>query len=80
MPLSFSADSVKDRLARGPAFPYDITTRLSLWSSVLVVGALFGWGAWQRRWIADDGLIVFDNSGRKRGSICVRNRASPTRI
>ncbi|HEX3288561.1 MAG TPA: flagellar motor control protein ZomB [Mycobacterium sp.] len=58
MPLSFSADSVKDRLARGPAFPYDITTRLSLWSSVLVVGALFGWGAWQRRWIADDGLIV----------------------
>ena len=20
--------------------------------------ALFGWGAWQRRWIADDGLIV----------------------
>jgi arabinofuranosyltransferase len=58
VPLSFSADSVKDRLARGPAFPYDITTRLSLWSSVLVVGALFGWGAWQRRWIADDGLIV----------------------
>ena len=26
--------------------------------SVLVVAALFGWGAWQRRWIADDGLIV----------------------
>lgn len=26
--------------------------------SVLVVTALFGWGAWQRRWIADDGLIV----------------------
>jgi arabinofuranosyltransferase len=22
------------------------------------VGGLFGWGAWQRRWIADDGLIV----------------------
>ena len=21
-------------------------------------GALFGYGAWQRRWIADDGLIV----------------------
>ncbi len=30
----------------------------SLWLSVLVVVALFGWGAWQRRWIADDGLIV----------------------
>jgi len=25
---------------------------------VVVVAALFGWGAWQRRWIADDGLIV----------------------
>lgn len=23
-----------------------------------MVGCLFGWGAWQRRWIADDGLIV----------------------
>ena len=26
--------------------------------SVLAVAAMFGWGAWQRRWIADDGLIV----------------------
>lgn len=25
---------------------------------MVVVAALFGWGAWQRRWIADDGLIV----------------------
>ncbi|HTY27841.1 MAG TPA: flagellar motor control protein ZomB, partial [Mycobacterium sp.] len=32
--------------------------RISLWVSVVVVAALFGWGAWQRRWIADDGLIV----------------------
>ena len=24
----------------------------------MVVAVLFGWGAWQRRWIADDGLIV----------------------
>ena len=45
-------------MARGPAFAYDITTRTSLWLSALVVAALFGWGAWQRRWIADDGLIV----------------------
>jgi arabinofuranosyltransferase len=45
-------------LARWPAFPYDVTVRVSLWLSVLVVGCLFGWGAWQRRWIADDGLIV----------------------
>jgi arabinofuranosyltransferase len=41
-----------------PAFPYDTTVRLSLWVSVAVVPVLFGWGAWQRRWIADDGLIV----------------------
>jgi arabinofuranosyltransferase len=35
-----------------------VTVRVSLWVSVLVVAALFGWGAWQRRWMADDGLIV----------------------
>jgi arabinofuranosyltransferase len=45
-------------LARWPAFPYDASARISLWVSVLVVCALFSWGAWQRRWIADDGLIV----------------------
>jgi arabinofuranosyltransferase len=45
-------------LARWPAFPYDVTVRVSLWLSVLVAAGLFGWGAWQRRWIADDGLIV----------------------
>ncbi len=32
--------------------------RISLWLSVFVVVVLFGWGSWQRRWIADDGLIV----------------------
>jgi arabinofuranosyltransferase len=32
--------------------------RVSLWVSVAVVVVLFWWGAWQRRWIADDGLIV----------------------
>ncbi len=41
-----------------PAYPYDMTVRVSLWVSVLAVALLFGWGAWQRRWIADDGLIV----------------------
>ena len=46
------------RVARWPAFPYDATVRISLWAGVLVVGGLFAWGAWQRRWIADDGLIV----------------------
>nr|WP_243452469.1 flagellar motor control protein ZomB [Mycobacteroides chelonae] len=33
-------------------------TRFTVWVSVLTVTVLFGWGAWQRRWIADDGLIV----------------------
>ena len=33
-------------------------TRISLWAGVAVVSALWAWGAWQRRWIADDGLIV----------------------
>lgn len=47
-----------NRLARWPVFPYDITVRISLWVSVVVVAGMFGWGAWQRRWIADDGLIV----------------------
>ncbi|MCC3336070.1 hypothetical protein LTT02_21505 [Mycolicibacterium smegmatis] len=47
-----------ERLGRGASFPYDISVRISLWLSVLVVAGLFGWGAWQRRWIADDGLIV----------------------
>ncbi|MCH9668551.1 MAG: hypothetical protein K0U76_05845 [Actinomycetia bacterium] len=45
-------------MARWPAFPYDVSARISLWVSVTVVSVLFGWGAWQRRWIADDGLIV----------------------
>jgi arabinofuranosyltransferase len=62
VPPSSSADRVRTtvagRLAGGPAFPYDVTARLSLWIGVVVVAALFGWGAWERRWIADDGLIV----------------------
>lgn len=41
-----------------PAFPYDARVRVSLWFGVVLVAVLFGWGAWQRRWIADDGLIV----------------------
>ncbi len=50
--------AVAGRLTRWSAFPYDVSVRISLWVSVTVVSALFGWGAWQRRWIADDGLIV----------------------
>jgi arabinofuranosyltransferase len=41
-----------------PVFRYDTVVRGSLWVSVTVVAVLFGWGSWQRRWIADDGLIV----------------------
>lgn len=52
------AGGTGERAVRWPAFPYDISVRISLWVSVLVVAGLFGWGAWQRRWIADDGLIV----------------------
>ncbi|WP_275564632.1 flagellar motor control protein ZomB [Mycolicibacterium crocinum] len=38
--------------------PRRSAARISLWMSVVVVAALWTWGAWQRRWIADDGLIV----------------------
>ncbi len=58
MDRSRLAGGIEQHLARWPAFPYDVTVRLSLWVSVLVVAGLFGWGAWERRWIADDGLIV----------------------
>ena len=62
MPPSFSAERVRSTVAgravRWPAFPYDVTARLSLWVGVVAVAALFGWGACERRWIADDGLIV----------------------
>ena len=46
------------RRATRPVFPYQPVVRVSLWISVAVVVVLFGWGSWQRRWIADDGLIV----------------------
>lgn len=60
MQPSSSPETVADRgtWLLGARFPYGLLTRISLWFSVAVVAALFGWGAWQRRWIADDGLIV----------------------
>ena len=45
-------------LVHRSVFPYHVTVRASLWISTAVIAVLFGWGAWQRRWIADDGLIV----------------------
>lgn len=50
--------AVAARLSDWPAYRYTLSVRLSLWLSVVVVAGLFGWGAWQRRWMADDGLIV----------------------
>jgi len=41
-----------------PLFRYGTAVRVSMWVSVAVVAVLFAWGSWQRRWIADDGLIV----------------------
>jgi arabinofuranosyltransferase len=46
------------RVRQWPAYPYPASAQLSLWAGVLAVAGLFAWGAWQRRWIADDGLIV----------------------
>lgn len=47
------------------AAPFSATTPapagaawISLAVSVAAVAVLFGWGAWRRRWISDDGLIV----------------------
>lgn len=37
---------------------YLTPTRISLWLTVVGVSVLWAWVAWQRRWIADDGLIV----------------------
>ena len=50
--------AVAARLSDWPAYRYSLSVRISLWLSVVVVAGLFGWGAWQRRWMADDGLIV----------------------
>ena len=45
-------DTREEALARGSL------TRPVFWFGAAVTGALFLWGAWERRWIADDGLIV----------------------
>ncbi|WP_370581571.1 flagellar motor control protein ZomB [Mycolicibacterium sp. BK556] len=57
-PESSPAEAGPLKLPWAPAFPLRPLARVSLWLSVVVVGALWAWGAWQRRWIADDGLIV----------------------
>lgn len=57
-PDSGPAEAGPLKLPWAPAFPLPPLARVSLWLSVVVVAALWAWGAWQRRWIADDGLIV----------------------
>ena len=49
-PSSSSRPSLRTR--------YSPLTRISLWLTVTGVSALWAWGVWERRWIADDGLIV----------------------
>jgi arabinofuranosyltransferase len=60
VPRPFSASRAADALARAlqPAYPLTASFRISLATALLAVAGLFSWGAWQRRWIADDGLIV----------------------
>jgi arabinofuranosyltransferase len=57
-PLPSASDRPEAAPAAWPAFPYDATARASLWAGAMTIAVLFGWGAWQRRWISDDGLIV----------------------
>lgn len=60
-PLTTESDPAEAgplKLPWTPAFPLRPLARVSLWVGVVVVTALWAWGAWQRRWIADDGLIV----------------------
>lgn len=59
MPPSFSASaSARGSTTRWPLPRYIAPNRVSLWVTVVTVAALWSWGIWQRRWIADDGLIV----------------------
>lgn len=55
---SLSADLRGRRPVGWPAVAYGLSVRLSSWLGVAVIAALFSWGAWRRRWISDDGLIV----------------------
>ncbi|EHB54870.1 hypothetical protein MycrhDRAFT_2064 [Mycolicibacterium rhodesiae JS60] len=57
-PESNPAEAGPLKLPWAPAFPLRPLARVTLWLSVVVVAWLWAWGAWQRRWIADDGLIV----------------------
>lgn len=55
-PSSVSAQAAL--LPAGFTGRYTVLTRVSLWVTVTLISVLWAWGAWERRWIADDGLIV----------------------
>lgn len=64
-PISDATPEGGARLRKLPADGRALTFVRRLWTpggvtalSIAVASALFFWGAWQRRWIADDGLIV----------------------
>ncbi|WP_415678314.1 flagellar motor control protein ZomB [Tsukamurella hominis] len=57
MPRSTSPDARAGESA-GTAPSTFSAPRVSFWLGVAACAVLFGYGAWQRRWIADDGLIV----------------------
>ncbi|MGW6692788.1 flagellar motor control protein ZomB [Rhodococcus sp. NPDC054953] len=63
MSLSTSPDTGRAEEIAPPARAASETVaapvaRLVYLTGIVVTGALFLWGAWERRWIADDGLIV----------------------
>jgi arabinofuranosyltransferase len=49
---------VRPSYSASPGAPIERIVRVSLSVSIVAVAALCAWGAWQRRWISDDGLIV----------------------
>lgn len=58
MPPSSSASAALPESRWLRASSYTAATRTSLWATVILVSICWSWGIWQRRWIADDGLIV----------------------
>lgn len=63
MSLSTSPDTARSAGSAAVGDPADqpLPRSLTRWvylGGVALTAALFVWGAWQRRWIADDGLIV----------------------
>ncbi|NUS45803.1 MAG: hypothetical protein HOQ24_19195, partial [Mycobacteriaceae bacterium] len=53
-PTSDDQSPVADPSSRRSA----VASRLGFWAGLVAVAATFAIGAWQRRWVADDGLIV----------------------